>query len=160
MPKPDFSAHLAATSVDEEARKRAERAKRFGVVADENEEEKLKVERAKRFGGEAPAVVAAVQGLDSALPERRERKRGREGAAGGEQRDAKRQSTDGRRGGGRGDRGDRGGQNRGQDRRGQNSGRVGGRGEARQNGGAQRGAASLDPAEKARAEARAKRFGA
>lgn len=125
---------------------------------DENEEEKKKTDRAQRFGGEAP-TTEVVKGLDSALPERRERKRGREGAAGGEQRDAKRQSTDGRRGGG-GDRGDRVGRSRGRDRRGQNGGRAGGRGEPRQNGGAQKPSITLDPAEKAKAEARAKRFGA
>ncbi|KAK6077320.1 sap domain-containing protein [Seiridium cupressi] len=152
-PKPDFSAHLAASSADEEARKRAERAKRFGIVVDENEEEKKKAERAQRFGAEEPAV-AVVKGLDSALPERRERKRGREGAGGGEQRDAKRQSTDGRRGGAA-----PGGRGRGRDRRRQ-GGAGAGRAEGKPSGGAQKASILTDPTEKAKAEARAKRFGA
>jgi SAP domain-containing ribonucleoprotein len=151
-PKPDFSANLAASTADEEARKRAERAKRFGIVVDQSEEDKKKAERAARFGEEA-TNAPSISGLDSALPERRERKRGREGA-GDQQRDAKRQSTDGRRGGGR---------FKGRDRRrqGGGGGGGGGRGEGRQqNGGGAPRNILTDPAEKAKAEARAKRFGA
>uniref|UniRef100_A0ACC2J618 Uncharacterized protein n=1 Tax=Nemania bipapillata TaxID=110536 RepID=A0ACC2J618_9PEZI len=44
-PKTDFSAHLPASSVDEETRKRAERAKRFGMVEDADEEAKKNAER-------------------------------------------------------------------------------------------------------------------
>jgi len=73
-PAEDFSAKLAGTDADKEAEKRAARAKRFGMPIDAEEQKKL--ERAKKFG---EALKANVQGLDSALPERRERqKRGRE----------------------------------------------------------------------------------
>lgn len=128
-----------------------------------NDDDNKKAERAKRFGvaeGGDAAGAAIVQGLDAALPERRERKRGRaEGGGDGEQqRGPKRQSTDGRRGGGR----QRGG--RDTDRR--DGGRDGGRrqggrdGGRQQNGGGRKGGNVMDdPAEKAKAEARAKRFG-
>ncbi|KAK1717308.1 hypothetical protein BDP67DRAFT_509115 [Colletotrichum lupini] len=144
-PKEDFALNLEATDAAAEAKKRADRAKRFGI--DEDEEAKKKADRAKKFGVE----VGSVAGLDSALPERRP-KRGRpersDEQAG---RDAKRQSTDDRGPRGRGGRNNRDG------------GRPGGR---RQGGGGREGggerdtrrSAAIDPAEKARQEARAKRF--
>ncbi|KAI1501079.1 hypothetical protein F5X99DRAFT_212275 [Biscogniauxia marginata] len=147
-PKTDFSAHLPESSVDEETRKRAERAKRFGIV-EENEEEKKKVERAERFGVDKSTLV---KGLDSALPEKRERKRGREGGAGegdGEH-NAKRQHQ---QNGGRGNRSRLG--RRGGGRQGGSGGRGG---DNRKDGGKGRSTFLDDPTEKAKAEARAKRF--
>jgi SAP domain-containing ribonucleoprotein len=67
--------------------KRAARAKRFGVP--EDDEAKKLAERAKKFGVDSKETV--VKGLDSALPERRQ-KRGREDREGG--RSAKRQTPD------------------------------------------------------------------
>ncbi|KAF2971919.1 hypothetical protein GQX73_g1683 [Xylaria multiplex] len=154
-PKTDFSAHLPASSADDEARKRAERAKRFGIVDNADEEAKKKNERAQRFGVDQTSLVS---GLDSALPEKRERKRGREGAsntnADGE-RSAKRQHNDqGRRRGGRDNRnrgGRHGGNDRGSSRKEGGGGGGGGGGKPRR--------ILDDPSERAKAEARAKRFG-
>lgn len=102
----DFSSHLAPTDVDAEIAKRKARAAKFGIKEDDSEAIRA-LERAKRFGtgmpGEQQAGAAAESGsmgmrrLDEALPERRDRKRGR-----GEQQDAL--EDDGlrrRRGGGR-----------------------------------------------------------
>lgn len=86
-PKQDFSMGIGKTDAEKEAEKRAARAKRFGIT--EDDEEKKKLERAKKFGTE-PGVV--VRGLDDALPERRA-KRGREGDRPGG-RAAKRQTPD------------------------------------------------------------------
>ncbi|KAI1262211.1 hypothetical protein F5Y18DRAFT_163516 [Xylariaceae sp. FL1019] len=148
-PKVDFSAHLPASTADEETRKRAERAKRFGVAQETDEEAKKKEERAARFGTEADTTV--VSGLDSALPEKRERKRGREGnTEGGGDRGAKRQQNGDRRQGGR-FRG-RGGSRRGNDR--------GAPAPRKEGGGNEKPRRILDdPSEKAKADARAKRFG-
>ncbi|KAI1398252.1 hypothetical protein F4819DRAFT_489738 [Hypoxylon fuscum] len=151
-PKPDFSAHLPASKADEEARKRAERAKRFGIV--ENEEEKKKVERVEKFGVDQSSLAKS---LDSALPEKRAPKRGREGANADGERGAKRQN-----------------QNRTQNQNDNSGGRQRGRGRfrggSRQGGpprkegnqGGARGKPNTfnDPTEKAKAEARAKRFAA
>ncbi len=155
VPKTDFSAHLPASSVDDETRKRAERAKRFGIVEDADEEAKIKTERAKRFGIDQTSLVS---GLDSALPEKRERKRGREGAltananADGERGPKRQQNAQGRRRGGRDTR-SRGGRYGGNDR-----------GPSRKEGGGASGGGKPrrivdDPSERAKAEARAKRFG-
>ncbi|OLN89798.1 Uncharacterized protein C31H12.03c [Colletotrichum chlorophyti] len=140
VPKENFALNLDATDAAEEARKRAERAKRFGIT--EDEETKKKNERAKKFGTETPTI----SGLDSALPERRP-KRGRP-ERNDEQpgRDSKRQSTDGR-----------GRRGRGGNRNGRPGGRQGGGGGSGGSGGERRSAA-VDPAEKAKMEARAKRF--
>ncbi|ODA78966.1 hypothetical protein RJ55_04556 [Drechmeria coniospora] len=92
-----FTIGLSATAADEEAKKRAERAKRFGLEGDE--EAKKKAERAKRFGIDEKELAT---GLDSALPERPlKRGRGRDGGDDAN-RGAKRQSLDrhGRRQGG------------------------------------------------------------
>ena len=149
-PKTDFSAHLPASSVDAEAKKRAERAKRFGITEATDSESKKKAERAQRFGVDVDQG-SLVSGLDSALPEKRERKRGREGASKGDgERGAKRQqNTQGRHRGGRDNR-NRGGRQGGNDR---NSARKDG------GGGGKKGILD-DPTERAKAEARAKRFGA
>ncbi|KAK5631037.1 hypothetical protein RRF57_006752 [Xylaria bambusicola] len=147
-PKTDFSAHLPASTADNEARKRAERAKRFGIVEDADEEAKKKAERAKRFGVDQNSIVS---GLDSALPEKRERKRGREGAsnanADGERGAKRQQNTPGRHRGGRDNR-NRGGRRGGNDRD-----------SSRKDGGGKTRGVLDDPTERAKAEARAKRFG-
>lgn len=85
-PAPDFSIGIGETDAEKEAKKRADRAKRFGIP--EDEEAKKLAERAKKFGVEAPPVV---KGLDAALPDRRP-KRVREDKQGG--RNAKRQTPD------------------------------------------------------------------
>jgi SAP domain-containing ribonucleoprotein len=90
-PKPDFSIGLKQSDAQKEADKRAARAKRFGIP--ENEEAKKLAERAKKFGLDQKDPV--VSGLDSALPERKA-KRGREDKEGG--RAAKRQTPDRRTG--------------------------------------------------------------
>ncbi|KAL1311149.1 hypothetical protein AAFC00_001351 [Neodothiora populina] len=71
-PQVDFSAGIAKTTLEQEIEKRKARAKKFGL--DESTDETLKnLERAKRFGGgDLPGR------LNEALPERREKKRGRE----------------------------------------------------------------------------------
>ncbi|KAI1102516.1 hypothetical protein F4804DRAFT_262569 [Jackrogersella minutella] len=148
-PKPDFSAHLPASNADEEARKRAERAKRFGGV--DNDEDKKKAERASRFGVDDSSLT---QGLDAALPEKRAPKRGREGgnAEGERERGAKRQNPGGRNRGGKGRfRQGGGGRQSGPPRR---EGREG-----KPTGAKGRSGVFNDPTEKAKAEARAKRFG-
>lgn len=125
---------LSSSTADEEAKKRAERAKRFGIEESDDDAQK-RAERAKRFGLDDKDV----SGLDSALPER-PLKRGRGQHQDG-QRAGKRQSTD----------------RRGNDRR--NGGRNGGRNGQGGGNAANKPAGILnDPAEKAKAEARAARF--
>jgi SAP domain-containing ribonucleoprotein len=142
---------MPASSAEEEARKRAERAKRFGVV--ESEEDMKLTDRAKRFGIDQSSIVS---GLDSALPER-PLKRGRD-RGDGEGRAEKRQSVDrqdrrrGQRGGRHGRGGGGGGDGGARSQQGGN--RSGGGGRA-----APKKGPLDDPAEKAKAEARAKRFG-
>ncbi|KAI0834744.1 hypothetical protein F5Y06DRAFT_151083 [Hypoxylon sp. FL0890] len=142
-PKQDFSAHLPASKADEEARKRAERAKRFGIV--ENDEEKKKAARAERFGVDQSSLTT---GLDAALPEKRPPKRGREGGNNDGERGAKRQNPGGRHRG------------KGRFRHG-GGGRQGGapRKEGKPAGAKGQSGILNDPTEKAKAEARAKRFG-
>jgi len=92
-PKVDYSAGIAKTDAEKEAEKRAARAKRFGIseTAEATEAEK-KLERAKKFGLDTTEDV--VKGLDDALPDRRA-KRGREGKDDGRGgRNAKRQTPD------------------------------------------------------------------
>ena len=86
-PKEDFSIGIQQTDAEKEAARRAARAKRFGIA--EDEEAKKLAERAKKFGLDAKETI--IKGLDSALPERRQ-KRGREDRDGG--RIAKRQTPD------------------------------------------------------------------
>lgn len=95
-PAQSYAIGLASTAADEEAKKRAERAKRFGI--EEDEDAKRRADRAKRFGLDQNELSSS---LDSALPERRlKRGRGRDG----DNRPAKRQSLDGRGRPGRGPR--------------------------------------------------------
>lgn len=95
-PAQSYAIGLASTAADEEAKKRAERAKRFGI--EEDEDAKKRADRAKRFGLDQNELSSS---LDSALPERRlKRGRGRDG----DNRPAKRQSLDGRGRPGRGPR--------------------------------------------------------
>jgi len=88
-PKQDFSMGIQQTDAEKEAEKRAARAKRFGIT--EDDEDKKKADRAKKFGLETKEEV--VKGLDSALPERRQ-KRGREEKRDQGGRSAKRQTPD------------------------------------------------------------------
>ncbi|KAG5929257.1 hypothetical protein E4U53_002481 [Claviceps sorghi] len=136
-PAPSFAIGLASTAVEDEAKKRAERAKRFGI--EEDDEAKQRAERAKRFGLDQTELAS---GLDSALPERPlKRGRGR-GADGDGNRHGKRQSLDRRgRPGGRGGKHDGGGSN--------NNANKGHR---------ERGGDTLSAADRAMAEKRAARF--
>ncbi|KAK7398300.1 hypothetical protein QQX98_012329 [Neonectria punicea] len=141
-PAKSYAMGLSSTAVDEETKKRADRAKRFGI--EEDDDTQKRTERAKRFGIDEKELAS---GLDSALPER-PLKRGRDRAEGDSTRNSKRQSLD-RRGGGR--RRGRGGRDGGRD-----SGR--GEGGSRRDGPITRGSIFNDPAEKAKAEKRAARF--
>ncbi|KAG6009323.1 hypothetical protein E4U21_002630 [Claviceps maximensis] len=135
-PAPSFTMGLASTAVEDEAKKRAERAKRFGI--EEDEAAKQRAERAKRFGLDQTELATS---LDSALPERPlKRGRGR-GADGDGNRPGKRQSLDrrGRRGG-----------------RGPKHGGDGGNNNNKSN--RDRGGDTLSAAERAKAEQRAARF--
>lgn len=148
-----FAIGLAASSADEEAKKREARAKRFGIVVEESSEEAKKAERAKRFGVDEAATI--VKGLDSALPERRPKRgrdRGDEGEGGG-----KRATQDGGRRDGQ-HRGGRGGHGR-KFRGGRGGGAPRDQQRGTQGGGAPRQSILQDPEEKRKAEARAKRFG-
>lgn len=101
----DFSSGLAKTTLDQEIEKRKARAKKFGL--DESTDETLKeLERAKKFGAsDMPGK------LNEALPERREKKRGRE--AGEEAADVRKRGRADRPGrGGRPDLGGRRGSGR------------------------------------------------
>ncbi|KAI6783233.1 uncharacterized protein J7T54_000735 [Emericellopsis cladophorae] len=135
-PEPvSFAAGLAASSASDEAKKRADRAKRFGI--EEDEEKKKLAERAERFGVQEDAV----SGLDSALPDRPlKRGRGRNAEA-DNARPNKRQSQD-RRGGRR------------DGRRGGADAPTGNKPAA-----AMKSSILNDPVEKAKAEKRAARFG-
>lgn len=65
QPAPSFAMGLDSSAVDEETRKRAERAKRFGI--EEDDDSKKRAERAKRFGIDEKDLA---KGLDAALPSR------------------------------------------------------------------------------------------
>lgn len=127
-PAVSYAMGLASTAAEAEAKKRADRAKRFGI--EEDDDSVRRADRAKRFGLDQKELASS---LDSALPERPlKRGRGRGGDA-DSSRPGKRQSLDRR--GGRHGRGPRQGGNR---ERG--------------------GPAVLDATEKAKAEKRAARF--
>lgn len=138
-PAPSFAMGLSSSTADEELKKRAERAKRFGIELDD-ETTKL-TERAKRFGINDKELAS---GLDAALPER-SLKRGR--------------------GRNEGD-GNRPGKKRSQDRRGPSGNeRRSGRNNNNNQGGNASGKPKFsniveDPAERAKAEKRAARFAA
>lgn len=129
---------LSSTTAEEEAKKRADRAKRFGIEEDEGS--KKRAERAERFGIDEKELAS---GLDSALPER-PLKRGRGRDVGEGARPGKRQSLDRRGGGHR-----RGGRREG-----------GGGGGGGSDAAAKRSGILDDPVEKAKAEKRAARFAA
>ncbi|ESZ92301.1 hypothetical protein SBOR_7292 [Sclerotinia borealis F-4128] len=86
-PKQDFSAGIEKSDAQKEAEKRAARAKRFNMAEDE-EAAKL-TERAKKFGLDNSKIV---EGLDSALPDKRQKRAREDGRQGG--RNAKRQTPD------------------------------------------------------------------
>ncbi|QSZ35152.1 hypothetical protein DSL72_008019 [Monilinia vaccinii-corymbosi] len=89
-PKQDFSAGIEKSDAQKEAEKRAARAKRFNIP--ENEEAAKLAERAKKFGLDNSKIV---EGLDSALPEGRQKRAREDGRQGG--RNAKRPTPDNRR---------------------------------------------------------------
>lgn len=154
---PNFAAGLEASSLDVELERRKARAKRFGTESDApTAEATKKLEREKRFGGSAAgeetvAKKEVVKGLDSALPERRERKRGPpghvEGGRGGKR---SRQAPQPAHHNGSG-------AARSGDRR-PNQGPRRNMGGVQKSGGGYRGVLD-DPTEKAKAEARARKFG-
>lgn len=139
VPAQNFAIGLSSTAADEEAKKRADRAKRFGI--EEDDDTKKRAERAKRFGIDDKELAT---GLDAALPEK-SLKRGRGRAEGEGNRPEKRQTTD-RRGG----------------RRDNNNNRRGpppvSNGDNRRGKAAAKPSILNDPAEKAKAEKRAARF--
>lgn len=156
--EPNFAAGLEASSLDVELERRKARAKRFGTESDApTAEATKKLEREKRFGASATgeetvAKKEVVKGLDSALPERRERKRGPpghvEGGRGGKRSRQAPQPTH-HNGSGAARNGDRRPNQQGPRR---NMGGV------QKSGGGYRGVLD-DPTEKAKAEARARKFG-
>jgi SAP domain-containing ribonucleoprotein len=102
-PAVDYSIGLQPTEMEEELRKRKARAEKFGIVAETGEEtteaEKI-LERAKRFGtGASNDQGVGINRLDQALPNERERKRGRGNDQGG--RGGKRRNNGGGHNGGR-----------------------------------------------------------
>lgn len=133
-PTENFAIGLSASSADDELKKRADRAKRFGIG--EDDETKKRADRAKRFGIDENLLSSS---LDSALPER-PLKRGRAGA---------------------GEDGNRGGKRRGFDR-GPGPGRD--RRDPRSNGtghpSGRLGNVLDDPSERSKADKRAARFAA
>ncbi|KFA76659.1 hypothetical protein S40288_04417 [Stachybotrys chartarum IBT 40288] len=138
VPAQNFAIGLSSTAADEEARKRADRAKRFGI--EEDDDTKKRAERAKRFGIDDKELAT---GLDSALPEK-SLKRGRGRAEGEGNRPEKRQTPDRR--GGRRDNNNRRGPppaSNGDNRRGRAAAKP---------------SILNDPVEKAKAEKRAARF--
>ncbi|KAI9055254.1 hypothetical protein LZ554_000218 [Drepanopeziza brunnea f. sp. 'monogermtubi'] len=151
-PKKDFTAGLVLSEAEKEAAKRAARAKRFGMdkkaEATQTDDEKKLAERAKKFGTDKTKdegiINNIVSTLNGGLSEKR-MKRGREDRGEGG-RHAKRQTpdqrTEGQRRDGRGGGGGRRGEGRG----------AGGSGGLKK--------ITDDPAEAAKAEARAKRFAA
>jgi len=160
---PLFTQGLAPTNAKTEAEKRAARAARFGITVDKDSDEAKQAERAARFG----VANEHVSALDSALPERQPKKRGHpDGARAQQQQPAQKRKVEGggqqhRNGSGAGA-GGRRGQQQGGGRRGNNN-RGQGQGQGQRNGGGSAGgvqkkSAVEDPAEKAKREARAKRF--
>ncbi|KAM0405344.1 hypothetical protein ACHAQC_000422 [Fusarium culmorum] len=136
-PEKSYAMGLSSTAADDEAKKRAERAKRFGI--EEDEDAIKRADRAKRFGLDEKELATT---LDSALPER-SRKRGRDRNTETEgSRPEKRQSMDRRNGPG------------GRQRRGRGARKEG----AQKEGAATRSGILDDPTEKAKAEKRAARF--
>lgn len=129
VPNEDFSIGLEKSDAQKEAEKRAARAKRFGIP--ENEEAKKLAERAKKFGTESKDNVTSL--LDTALPDRRPKRAREEKQGGSGGRAAKRPTPD---------------------RRAEPKPRAAPREKQEK-----LGRIIDDPVEKAKAEARAKRFG-
>lgn len=102
-PPIDYSIGLQPTEMEEELRKRKARAEKFGIVAEtgsETTEAEKVIERAKRFGtGASNDQGVGINRLDQALPNERERKRGRGNDQGG--RGGKRRNIGGGHNGGR-----------------------------------------------------------
>lgn len=137
MSAENYALGLSATAAEAEAKKRADRAKRFGIQEDDDAVKKA--DRAKRFGIDEKELAT---GLDSALPER-SLKRGRGRAADEGNRPGKRQSLDRR-----------------PERQGRNARNGLAPRRAGSNGPPNRGSILDDPSEKAKAEKRAARFAA
>ncbi|KAK5656189.1 hypothetical protein OQA88_4949 [Cercophora sp. LCS_1] len=157
--KAPLTQNLAPTNAKTEAEKRAARAARFGITYAEDSEEAKKANRAERFGVANDDVAA----LDSALPER-PRKRGRGGEEAQEDSRAGKRQSNGpaQNRGNQGNQRNQGGRNQvGRNQPGRNN-RQNRRGGAPQEGGSTNGqkkaAPAIDAAEKAKLEARAKRF--
>ncbi|KAK3633796.1 hypothetical protein LTR56_015587 [Elasticomyces elasticus] len=145
-PEKDFSTGLAERTIDEEIAKRKARARKFGLPEDSDEIKML--ERARRFGVQEASKVPGM--LNQALSEGRKRegrgeKRALDGALSSEAGVRKRSRGDSRR-----------------ERRSRSRGASRGRGPA-QNGQKKAGGegrAWMSDADKAKADARAKRFAA
>ncbi|RDA89137.1 hypothetical protein CP532_2201 [Ophiocordyceps camponoti-leonardi (nom. inval.)] len=146
-PAPSFALGLSTTAADAEAKKRVDRAKRFGI--EEDDEYKKRADRAKRFGIDDSAIAST---LDAALPDRvPKRGRGREAdgddAGRGKRQNVQRQNVQRQN-------------NQRQNNQRQNDQRRVTR-QSRNNGAARNGGSVLDdPVERAKAEKRAARFAA
>lgn len=145
---PVFTANLPETDPDSEAAKRLARAKRFGISEDDLAAKKAA--RAARFGLEKEDIAKS---LDAPLPERqRKRGRGGEDSADKEGLPAAKKAAGSANG------------HRGRDNRQQRNGQRGGQNKNQRPAGGKQGAGAaqpkpvIDPAEKAKMEARAKRF--
>ncbi|KAI9855226.1 MAG: hypothetical protein M1824_006227 [Vezdaea acicularis] len=137
-PAVNFTAGLEKTDLEKELERRRKRAKKFGLDLTETDEATAKaLERAKKFGTEASSGNTLVKGLDQALPERGGRKR---------------------------ERGDEGSTEREGSKRGRVEGADRDKRVQKPQAGGKKSAPALkkvtdDPVEKAKAEARAKKFG-
>ena len=91
-PKVDFTAGVELTDAEKEAKKRAARLAKFGPIQKTDEEKKLE-ERAAKFGAKEADKVdeATIKTLNEGLPERKKRK---EKEQGGRAEGAKRQTPD------------------------------------------------------------------
>lgn len=160
-PAAPLTQNLPPTNAQTEAEKRAARAARFGIAEDKTSEEAQKISRAARFGLAADDVSA----LDNALPDRPLKRGRKEGEAAAEEGQGKKQRQGAGRDAGnnreRGARNGGGGNQRGQRR---NGGGVSKEGAAPVNNGQRRAAGGasggMSAADKAKLEARAKRFAA
>jgi SAP domain-containing ribonucleoprotein len=158
-----FAANLPPTDAKTEAEKRAARAKKFGLPEDSAEAKKAA--RATKFGVDEESITKS---LDAALPERREKKRGRGKEEGEEAVEGERAAKKGTPGPGEGQKSNGGGQQggrRGERKRNGRGGKGGaqGQGQREQQGGEKKEGGQAkkvneDPEWKAKLEARAKRF--
>lgn len=145
-PAPSYAAGIAATDLDAEIEKRKKRAEKFGLKVEDDETLK-KLERAKKFG-----ESGALKGLDEALPERKERKRGREDNEDGGR---NKRRGGGRVGGNRNPREGRGGNRDGDRRRDNREGRDNRRDDRRND----NGSGWMSAADRERADARKAKWG-